>query len=306
MKQPFLQATLQATVDLLRQNLKTAHGAIVLCGLTIGLCYLPIWLGDLVLRAVQGSTGLILISGVLYLGLGQLWRHRQHLTTLSAGEEDRVLGHLLIVSGVLLFPFFRAELWSQAVIWLLILVGIVVSTWGSRFFTQYPLTTFLIPLSVYPRPGITARILWETLTPHYLLEQLMAWGGAIALRAIGQPAEASGILIALPTGSVQVNWGCNGFNMAFAMAVTGLLFGLFFKLDRIKTLSLILMGIMLALIFNVPRIMLVTLAAVYWGDKWFHFWHGSWGAQIFVGILFTAYYYLVMAIIDRSFKKLPV
>ncbi|NJN87397.1 MAG: cyanoexosortase C [Leptolyngbyaceae cyanobacterium SL_7_1] len=201
---------------------------------------------------------------------------------------------------------FRAELWSQAAIWLLILVGIVVSTWGSRFFWQYPLTTFLVPLSVYPRPGISARILWETLTPPYVLERLMAWGGALALRGIGQPAEASGILISLPMGSVQVNWGCNGFNMAFAMAVTGLLFGLFFKLDRTKIVSLVAMGIVLALVFNVPRIMLVTLAAVYWGDKWFQFWHGSWGAQIFVGILFTAYYYLVMAIIDRSFKKVSI
>ncbi|NJN87398.1 MAG: hypothetical protein HC881_15195 [Leptolyngbyaceae cyanobacterium SL_7_1] len=95
----------QTAIHLLRQHLKTAHGAIVLCGLTIGLCYLPIWLWDLVVRAVQGSTGLVLIGGVLYLGFGQLWRDRHHLAHLIPAEEDRLLGHLLIISGVLLFPF---------------------------------------------------------------------------------------------------------------------------------------------------------------------------------------------------------
>ena len=40
-------------------------------------------------------------------------------------------------------------------------------------------------------------------------------------------------------------------------------------------------GIVLALAFNVPRIVLMTLAVVYWGKDAFEFWHGAWGGQIF-------------------------
>ena len=297
------QKVTQKTIYLLREHLKTTHGRIVLCGLLVGLGYFPAWCSDLVGRAFQGSTGLVLIAGVLYLGIRDVWGKRQHLTTLTAVDEDRLLGHIFILSGAVLFPFCRFALWSQALVWGLVLVGLACSTYGISFFRRYTLASVLIACSLYPRPGITAQIIWESFTPPQLLERLMAWGGSIALHAIGQPAEVTGTTIALPGGAVEVAWGCNGFNMAFAMAMTGLLFGLFFKQSRTNTLSLIVAGVILALIFNIPRIMLVTLAAVYWGEQWFQFWHGSWGAQIFVCILFTAYYYPAMWLVNRRSGK---
>lgn len=296
----------QSSYNLMCSAVKTNHGRIVLSGLSVGLCYLPTWSADLWIRAIQGSTGLVLISGVLVFGLRTLWKQRKQLAQLAASPEDQLLGHLLILSGVVLFPFCRFAFWSQALLWLLILIGIAISHWGVNFFIKYSLPASLIALSVYPRPGIAARILWEVTTPPYLLERFMAWSGTLALRAIGQPATHVGQFIYLPAGSVEVNWGCNGFNMAFAMAITGFLFGLFFRQSRVKIIALMVGGIILALILNIPRIMLVTLAAVYWGDKWFNFWHGSWGAQIFVGILFTVYYYIVMAIIKRKPTKASV
>lgn len=264
-----------------------------------GVCYFPVWFFDLIGRAFQGSTGLILIAGVLSLGVRELWGQRQQLVNLVAPDEDRLLGHIFILSGAVLFPFCRFALWSQALIWGLVLVGIACSTYGVSFFRRFALSVLLIASSLYPRPGVAVQIIWESFTPPYFLERLMAWSGSLALHAIGQPAEVTGTMIALPGGAVEVARGCNGFNMAFAIAITGLLLGLFFKQSRVKTISLVVAGIILALIFNIPRIMLVTLAAVYWGEQWFHFWHGSWGAQIFVGVLFTAYYYPAMWWVNR-------
>lgn len=280
--------------------LQTTHGRIVLCGLFVGLCYLPVWCSGLLVSASQGSAGLPLISATVYLGLQQLWKQRRNLATIQASEEDELLGHALILSSVALFPFCRSEIWSQAVIWLLILIGIACSSWGVRFFTQYPLPTVLLALSVYPKPGVLARILWQTLTPPKLLEHLMAWSGTVALRVIGQPAVVQGTLVSLPGGSVEVAWGCNGFNMAFTMAAAGLIMGLFLNQSRLQTIGLMAIGIVLALVFNVPRIMLLTLASVYWGKAAFEFWHGPWGGQIFTGVLFTVYYYAVMGLASRS------
>lgn len=288
----------------LQEGIKTTHSRIVLCGLLLGLCYLPVWLSGLVSRAAQGSSGLPLIAAVVFLGFQQLWKQRYQLAKMKASEEDRLLGHILILSGVVLFPFCRFDIWPQALIWLLVMAGIACSIWGVGFFTRYPLSSLLFLLSVYPKPGVTARIIWEGFAPPKFLEQLMAWGGAEALQLIGQPATAKGTFVVLPTGAVDVNWGCNGFNMAFTMAATGLIIGLFFKQTGLKIAGIVAIGITLALLFNVPRIMLLAIAAVYWGDQSFKFWHGPMGGQLFTGVLFTVYYYAAMALVNRRTTKL--
>ena len=292
------QKAKQEMMNFLHTNLKTTHGRIVLGGLLVGLCYFPVWLGGLTVAAAQGSAGLPLITAVVFLALQELWKKRKELAETTASDEDQLLGHILILGGVVLFPFCRFEIWSQALIWLLVLAGIACSTWGVNFFRKYPLPISLIVLSAYPKPGVMARILWQTFTPPQLLENFMAWSGSHALRAIGQNANVVENIVSLPTGAVQVDWGCNGFNMSFTMAAAGLILGLFLKQSWLKTLGIMTIGVILALIFNVPRIMLLAIASVYWGEASFKFWHGPWGGQMFAGVLFTVYYYAVMRLVQ--------
>ncbi|MGI0484484.1 cyanoexosortase C [Pantanalinema rosaneae CENA516] len=296
----------QVARQFLQTHLKTTHGRFVLCGLLVGLSYLPVWLGGLTVSASQGSAGLPLILAVVFLGFHELWKQRQALAQTTAAEEDQLLGHILILSGVILFPFCRSVIWPQALIWLLVLAGIACSSWGVSFFRKYPLPILLIALSVYPKPGVMARILWQTFTPPNLLENLMANAGVHALRAIGQPATVIENVVSLPAGAVKVDWGCNGFNMAFTMAAAGLIMGLFLKQSWLKIIGFIVVGIVLSLLFNVPRIMLLAIASVYWGEVSFKFWHGPWGGQMFAGVLFTVYYYAIMWIVNRSTKKVPI
>ena len=292
------QKAKQGMMNFLHTNLKTTHGRIVLGGLLVGLCYFPVWLGGLTVAAAQGSAGLPLITAVVFLALQELWKKRKELAETTASDEDQLLGHILILGGVVLFPFCRFEIWSQALIWLLVLAGIACSTCGVNFFRKYPLPIILIVLSAYPKPGVMARILWQTFTPSQLLENFMAWSGSHALRAIGQNANVVENIVSLPTGAVQVDWGCNGFNMSFTMAAAGLILGLFLKQSWLKTLGIMTIGVILALIFNVPRIMLLAIASVYWGEASFKFWHGPWGGQMFAGVLFTVYYYAVMRLVQ--------
>ncbi|WP_246564097.1 cyanoexosortase C [Leptothoe spongobia] len=301
----FIRQLSQQCLEWLRVQIETHHGRIVLLGLVIGLLYFPLWIHDLVIRSISGSTGLVLISCAALMGLIPLWQKRQELKQLVASEEDRIIGHLIILGSVVMFPFFRVDMWAQALIWLFIMGGITLSTWGTTFFVKYPLTTLLIPMTVYTRPGIIAQGTWRFLMPENFLENIMAAASTQVLQWIGQPAIAQGRFITMPTGgAVEVAWRCNGFNMAVAMAVTGLLLGIFFKRTRLQIARLILVGAAVGLVFNVPRIMLMALAHAYWGEWWFDFWHGSWGAQIFVGVLFTVYYYTAMAMVDRQKRSL--
>lgn len=131
----------------------------------------------------------------------------------------------------------------------------------------------------------------------------MAWSGSIGLRVIGQSAVAKGTVIIMADGAVQVAYGCNGLYMAVTMAVASFVLGLFLKQSKGAIALMMMVGAVLAFITNVPRIMLMTLASVYWGEHWFRFWHDSWGGQIFVSGLFTIYYYVIMAIVKRQPAK---
>ncbi len=284
----------------LRQALKTNHGRFVLLGLSVGLIYLPVWLGYLVPQAIKGKVGWFLISSVLVLAGLELWNKRQTLEQLEASEEDRILGYLLVGSGAVLFPFCRFAIWPQALLWFLILIGIVCMTWGISFFRQFILPTFFIGLTVYPRIGLISRFVWELFVPYQALEKVMASIASAGMRVIGFPATQEGVFITFPEGAVQVGWGCNGLDMAITIAAAGFLMGLLYKQKPTQMGWLILVGALIALAANIPRLMLVTIAHVYWGEWWFHFWHGFWGGQIFSGVLFTLYYYVLMALVSQK------
>lgn len=283
--------------------LKSLHGSLVLVGLFVGLCYLPIWLTGLLNRGPQSSDGLTLATCFVGLSIYLLWKQSQQLAQLEASEEDRLLGHMLIIAAIWLFPFCRFAIWPQAILWALILTGIALSTWGVSFFTQHQLLAVAALATVYPQPTKTAQLIWESVTPYKFLERWMAQAGAGALRLFGWPATSVQSLVTFPEGAVDVAWGCNGFDMALTMAVTGLVMGALLKQSRGKTLGFIGIGVVAALVFNVPRIMLLAVASVYWGQGWFNFWHGPWGGQLFTGVLFTFYYYAVMAMAKSRSQK---
>lgn len=295
----------QSVLLLIQNGFKTWHGRFVLAGLTIGLLYLPAWLQDVYLGMKQGSDGIIILFSIILLALWQIWPHRKKITETHASEEDQVLGHLLITAGILVFPVLRFAIWPQSLLWLFILAGIVISTWGVCFFAKFPLISLFVALTVYPRPSLLARLLWETFTPYRFLDRMMAAAAAFGLQLIGQPAVAEGPFVAIPSvGAVDVNWDCNGFAMACTIAASGLIMGLLLKQSWPKNFAIILAGFVMGLFFNIPRIMLLTLASVYWGQESFDFWHSNWGSQIIAGLIVTIYYYVVMAIIKCRFNEL--
>jgi exosortase len=286
----------------LQRSLKTFHSRMVSLGLFVVACYLPLWLIKLVVGALHGG-GSIFMAAALGLGLHRLWQNRQDLAKLEVSEGDRVLGYFLIVVSLLLLPLGFSTLWIQRIVWLQAFAGIALSTWGATVFGRYPISVFLIVLGLFPEPTAVGVTLWKTFTPPQMLERLMAWSGTLGLKAIGQPAvQPNAVSIALPGGAVEVNWGCSGFDMATILAVASLVVGLAIRESIAKVSLMVVVGVALALIANIPRIMLLSMSEAYWGRSAFDFWHGPWGGQIFATIMFTIYYYVVMAI-RRSSKS---
>ena len=284
----------------LRNAIKDTRGRIVILGLCVGLFYLPQWIGYLWPRALDGKIGWFLIFSLLTVAGLELWSKRKAFSLLEASEEDQWLGYTLIVATVIAFPFCRFSLWSLSLVWLLSFVGIVTCLCGLLFFTSFKMPTFLFGLTVYPRVGLISRGLWDFFTPDLFLERSMAWAGSLSMQLIGFSAKQLDQYIIFPEGAVEVGWGCNGLDMAITVALAALLMGLLYKQERNQMIMLISCAVIVSLLANIPRLMLVSIAYVYWGSEWFRFWHGFWGGQIFSGILFTGYYYIAIALVNRS------
>ncbi len=287
--------------------LAKTHNRIVLCGLVVGLCYyLFFWLKTLTHFLIGGSTFPLLTAAAAYLALQELWQQKNQLAQLNPTNIQRRLGHSLILFGVGLFPFSLNKGWSQALVWLLILIGIVLSTWGLNFFKHYLRPVFLMVSTIYPGIYVLPAYIWRILTPERTMDHIQGWSVNLALHAIGYPSSLDKTLVKLPTGSVEIGWGCNGFDLMVLMLMTSLLIGIAYRLKGFQILTISFLGCILAFIFNTARIALLAISVAYWDGKTFDFWHDGWGGQIFSAAMFTVFYYLLIQMrllnVDRKSK----
>ncbi len=288
---------------LLRKSIQTSHSRIVTCGVLVGLVYLPLLLVFLVKSVLRGDSTPILNFAFAYLGLEKLWQQRRAIASLTATEEEQLVGHAFILGGAIAFPFCYSSLSMQALLMAGISIGMVYSTWGIAILKRYWLWITFILLSLYPDWIFLSNAIRKIVTPTYFFEELMAWSGSLVLRAMGYSATPRGVYLSLPQGSVEVASGCSGFDMAFLLVGASVVLGLFLHQKWRKIVLVAFLGAILALIFNIPRVVILTIASVYWGKPSFDFWHGPIGGQIFVGILLTVYYYMAMALFHQRSEK---
>jgi exosortase/archaeosortase family protein len=301
-----LQAAENLGQRLWQRAMRDRHSQIVTFGLLFILAYLPGWLHQIWVGILQGKSDSILNFGFLYLGLQAIYQHRAQLKTLEVRSDDRFLGYGLMLMGMVAFSFYHSITYSisfQALAVDMIVLGIALSSWGMAFFPRFLAATGFLLFSIYPDTAFIAiRVCWF-ISSETLLEQVMAWLGSLGLNAIGYKAIADTLYVKLPEGAVLVGPGCSGFDMAYTIVGCSLLCGLFLKMSWPKTLMMMGVGWGLAMVCNVPRIMVLAIASVYWGKASFEFWHGPIGGQIFSAVMFTLYYYIVMAIINADDRK---
>lgn len=280
---------------------KTHNGRLLGVAIIAGLFYLPTWLSVLCkITFVDGKSTILLNTGLLYLSLKKLWKERFKLTQTAPFWDDKFIGHSLILVGTASLPFSTDSSSLQAFIIILILSGVLINFFEFNAFLKYPLSFGMLFASLYPDWAFLSTYIFQFLTGPNFLENIMAKLGSKVLGLLGQQAIASGQIISLPSGSVLVGSGCSGFDMAFSVAGCSILLGLFMKQKWQNIFLAVFAGVCLALLLNIPRIVLLTFAAVYWGEDSFDFWHGAWGGQIFSTVMFTIYYYIVMNIYRKK------
>jgi exosortase/archaeosortase family protein len=285
---------------LFRQSIKTTHSRILTCGFLVWLVYLPMWLVILMGSVVAGASTPSLNVAFAYLGLEKLWQQRREIAQLTAMEDEQWVGYALILGGAIAFPFCYTSFSMQALLVAVIGLAMAYSTWGITLFKRYWLWILLIAISLYPDWVFLSNAIRKVITPPHLFEEFMAWAGSLVLQGMGYSATVRGVYLSLPQGAVEIASACSGFDMAFLIVGASVALGLFMR-QKWSTIWLVAtLGAVLALIFNIPRIVLLTFASVYWGKDSFDFWHGPIGGQIFSGILLTVYYYVAMGVFTQK------
>lgn len=288
---------------LLKCSVQTTHSRILTCGVLVALVYLPLLLVALVKFTLRGDSTPVLNIAFAYLGLEKLWQQRREIAQLKAMEEEQWVGYAFILGGAIAFPFCYASISMQALLVAVIGIGAAYSTWGITFFKRYWLWITFILISLYPDWVFLSNAIRKIITPTYFFEESMAWIGSVVLRAMGYAATPRGTYVYLPQGAVEVASGCSGFDMAFLLVGASVVLGLFLHQKWSKIALVAFLGAILALLFNIPRVVMLTFAAVYWGKASFEFWHGPIGGQIFAGILLTVYYYGAMGFFTQKTEK---
>jgi len=279
--------------------LRTWHGRFLIIAIAISVIYMPAWLFTL----FKSKTSFVSLC-FLALGVSSLWKKREQLDKFNVTLEEKIIGYSFIVIDAFFFFAFYDSLSLRYVNLVIILAGSAISSWGILFFRENVIAPIFIAVSLYPRLLFLFKKLWLSILDPYLLENFMAWVAGHALQLLGKPAIIQERFISLPNGAIEVGPSCSGYAMAVTMACIGLMLGIFFKQGIYKTCLIVFLGVILALITNVPRIILLAYVVGYFDEAVFDFWHGPWGGQIFSALLFTPYYYIVMAIIHSKLKLL--
>jgi exosortase len=298
---------------LLRLSLKNPQTQLWTCGLLLEIYYLLHWGVMTFQQALAGSSNFLIGVSLISWSGQKIWRdsfgslRRDRSEQSKAVSEEKVLGNLLILAGIGIFFGYPA---TAAVIrvfaCVMVLAGVLCSRFGLESLHRHWLSLLILIPGLHPNLERVARQIWDAFMPVGILEHFMAQAGSVVLRAIGFPAVSQNNLLILPTGSVNVASGCDGFSMAFTLAATGLVLGLFLAKCKRMVVLLVLCGALLAFGFNVPRVALMTIASIYWGQASFEFWHGPIGGQVFSAFLVTVYYYVAMFFLNsRSLRKPP-
>jgi exosortase/archaeosortase family protein len=271
------------------------------------LFYLMIWLLSLGQMILQGNAIPLLNMGYVGLGIQTVLKHRSIFTRFQPQEDDRILGYALMILGMGLFVYAYGVQQSfsfQSIAIDFVILGMVWSHWGLRIFRRFPIELSVLLLGLYPNLEYLTHTVISLFVPIGWLEVFMAKASAVGLTLGGLQAGADGPYVRIPPQhSILIYPGCSGFGMALVLIGLGFLIGRMRGFSGAKTCFLMTIGWALALLSNILRIMLMTIAIVHWGTASFEFWHGPIGGQIFSSFLFTAYYYVAIGFMNLKITR---
>lgn len=241
----------------------------------------------------------LILGTMLYL----LWEKREQLT-LESDIFSTFLG-LILITFVLIKsivdPYFGFLFQISP---LLSGLGIALVASGFKGLKQYN-QEFILVLAI----SIPETLLLQLVD----VSMITAKFSAFFLLHLGFDISLQGVNIVLPTGAVEVNPGCSGFESMIWLLRLAALFLVLFPTIWWKQILVPILALVLGFLVNSVRVALMAILVAYSNQDDFKYWHEGEGAQVFSlisAVIFCACcYFLIrgdeLVPSDRAPKELP-
>lgn len=215
-----------------------------------------------------------------------VWLRRSDLALLNIKPVPQ--GWIIFGGGILLY--LLSAVWriyfSSGFSLLFVLAGLILLFWGRQHFKLllFPLEflAFMIPLPLVVVAGISFR-----------LKVIASQISTALVNILGMPAVREGSVIKTLHAYVVVEDPCSGMRSLIALIALGALMAYFSPMTRAKKMILFLSSIPIAILTNVIRIVVVTMASEFYGSPFATgMFHDVMGILVFVfaflGLMFVA------------------
>ncbi|MBW4498346.1 MAG: cyanoexosortase A [Scytonema hyalinum WJT4-NPBG1] len=218
------------------------------------------------------NSSLVGMSFLFWAALSSLIWEKRHSLNLESGIFSSFFG-LSLIALLLLKSLSLTSLGGFLHISPAIFAfGLALLASGFKGLKQYKGELLVLFFLAVPK------ILPSSLTD---ISPLTAKFAGFALWYTGFPVTRNGILISLPTGSVEVYSGCSGIELVFQMLGLALLFLLMFPQKGKKKILLALIAAILGFVVNGVRVALMAILVAQGQQKAFVYWHEGDGSLIF-------------------------
>lgn len=266
------------------------NGLLILVGLiSLTIIFFPtttsmvsVWMGE----SSNYSHGLLLPFIAIYI-LYKEWREKGHIFIVY----PRVIALFLITALSLLW--LAAHLTQVQVVtqflFVLILAGFMLGALGYKH-----AGSLLFPILLM----LTAVPMWSVFSG--MLQIPTAFTVDTLLHLTGYASYREGFIIHIPEGAFEVSDVCSGINNQVASITLSLLLAYSFKLNKIRSIVLTILGSVVAFISNSIRIYIVVLSGHYTQMQHSLLSDHIWLGWLTFGVLYTLFMLLINFILNNS------
>lgn len=230
------------------------HWLLLLVVVQLVVLFAPtmLWLWNRWTMAIwYNAHGILIMLVVMYLVRGELYNKR------GLARSSNPLGFVFFIPALVIHMLdagIHSQLLSAAALFLS-LPGLSLLFLGTERTKSilFPLSAMLLTL---PIPLVFTESI------HLALRHIVADSVAWLLPIIGVPVFATGTLLQIPNGSLQVADACSGFSILYATVTVAILTAYYCSDNRRRVIILILAA-PLAIGVNIVRVLLLTLL-VHW------------------------------------------
>ncbi|MER3434973.1 MAG: cyanoexosortase A [Leptolyngbya sp. ERB_1_1] len=221
-----------------------------------------------------------------------IWRRRQTLSFNSTPLASAI--GLACIAWILLRSLVISE-YDSFMRFLPLVSGVSLALLASGFaLKQYWRELLTLSLMTIPITTLASQFDISPLTAE-LSSSLLWYSG---FRVIQE-----GVMLHMPTGSVEVYPGCSGLQLIWQHLSLGIVFVLLFPIGWLRSLIVLIAGVAIAFIVNSIRVALMAVLFAQNNREAFEYWHLGTGSLLFSMIsvsIFGMLCYLLLEQADRA------